>query len=251
MIGTPEVASSTGKPWHITKRSQSVIAARATRVVPVTRHEGGISLATWQLIEYTSRTMVDLLKAHLDAVMPGHQVDVRLATPHTFPSYKNLRRSAITVFLYRVFEHAELRNNLQRRMPDGSLRRQPLAIECCYLVTTWGARGNDPVANDESAALEEHKLLGIAMQALYDHAEVSRAELYEDLSRAPVWGERDALQISLDSLPIEDLYRLWDSSEIPYQLSATYRVRVAGLDSSEVQRSAPVVDAAFNVGRLP
>lgn len=208
-------------------------------------------MATWQLIEYTSRTMVDLIRAHLDAVMPGHQVDVRLATPHTFPSHKNLRRSAITVFLYRVFEHAELRNSAQRRMPDGSLRRQPLAIECCFLITTWGARGNDPVANDESAALEEHRLLGIAMQAMYDHAEVDRAELYEDLSRASVWGPRDALQISLDSLPIEDLYRIWDSSEIPYQLSATYRVRVLGLDSSEVLRSTPVVDADIRVGRIP
>jgi hypothetical protein len=208
-------------------------------------------LATWQLIDYTSRTMVGLIQAHLDAVMPGHQVDVRLATPHTFPSYKNLRRSAITVFLYRVFEHAELRNSPQRRMPDGSLRRPPLAIECCFLVTTWGARGNDPVANDESAALEEHRLLGIAMQAMYDHAEVDRAQLYEDHSRASVWGARDALQISLESLPIEDLYRIWDSSEIPYQLSATYRVRVLGLESSEVLRSTPVVDADIRVGRIP
>lgn len=208
-------------------------------------------MGSWQLVEYTSRTVLGLIQSHLDAVMPGHQVDVKLATPHAFPTNKNLRRSAITLFLYRVFEHAELRNSVQRRFADGTMRRQPLAIECCYLVTTWGARSNDPAGNDESAAFEEHKLLGLAMQALYDRGEVSRAELYEDLARPTVWGERDALQISLDSLPIEDLYRIWDSSEIPYQLSATYRVRVLGLDSSEVLRAPPVVDAQVRVGRNP
>lgn len=181
--------------------------------------------------------------------MPGSTVDVKLATPHSFGTLKSVSKSTVSVFLYKVNEHAELRNSNQRRLPDGSYRRQPMVLELCYLVTTWGSRGNQPAVNDAAAALEEHKLLGVVMQGLYDHAEVSRAELYEDPTKPPVWGEQDSLQIILESLPIEDLYRIWDSSELAYQLSATYRIRVLSLDSLEVIRTQPVVDAAFRVGR--
>jgi hypothetical protein len=208
-------------------------------------------LATWQLIEYASRTMVKLVEAHLAFVMPGNTVEVKLATPHSFAGLKSVAKSTISVFLYRVTENAELRNSPQRRNVDGALRRQPLAVELSFLITTWGARGNDPAANDTAAALEEHLLMGAVLQGLYDHAELGRAELYEDPARPPVWGDRDSMQIILETLPIEDLYRIWDSSELAYHLSATYRVRVLGLESTEVLRVPPVSDAAMRIGRVP
>lgn len=206
-------------------------------------------MGSWQVIECASRTVLRTIEAQLSLVLPGNTVDVKLATPHSFPSLKNVSRSTVSVFLYRVSEHAELRNSPQRRLPDGTLRRQPLVLELSYLITTWGARGQDAAANDAAAAIEEHKLLGIVLQGLYDHAEVGRAELFEDPTKPPVWGERDNLQVMLETLPIEDLYRIWDSSELPYQLSATYRVRVLGLDSSEVLRAPRVVDASIQIGR--
>lgn len=206
-------------------------------------------MATWQLIEQTSRTLLRLIEAHLAVALPGNTVDVKIATPHSFGSLKTASRSTISVFLYRVSEHTELRNSPQRRLPDGTVRRQPLVLELSYLITTWGARGLDPTANDAAAAFEEHQLLGIVLQALYDHAEVGRAELFEDPTRPPVWGEKDNLQIVLETLPIEDLYRIWDSSELAYQLSATYRVRVLGLESTEVLRTGQVLDASIQIGR--
>jgi hypothetical protein len=194
--------------------------------------------------------MLRLIEAHLEIALPGNLVDVKLATPHSFPSLKNAGRSTISVFLYRVSEHTELRNSPQRKLADGTLRRQPLVLELSYLITTWGARHQDPAANDAAAAFEEHQLLGIVMQGLYDRAELGRAELFDDPTRPPVWGERDNLQIVLETLPIEDLYRIWDSSELAYQLSATYRVRVLGLESSEVVRTPVVVDADMRLGRV-
>jgi hypothetical protein len=212
-------------------------------------------VATWQLIEYTSKTLVRLIETRLDQVLgspPGsHTDDVKLATPHSFATLKQVSKATVSVFLYRVTEHCELRNSPARRLADGSTRRAPLVLELSYLVTTWGARGSEPAANDTAAAYEEHKLLGVVMQALYDHAELSRAELYEDLAQPPVWGDRDELQVVLETLPIEDLYRIWDSSELAYQLSATYRIRVLGLDATEVVRTPPVVDADLRVGRIP
>jgi hypothetical protein len=206
-------------------------------------------VATWQLIEHASRTIVRVIEAHLALAMPGSAIDVKLATPHAFGSLKGVTSPTISVFLYKVGEHAELRNNLQRKLADGTYRRQPLVLELAYLITTWGSRGQNPAQNDTAAAFEEHRLLGVVMQGLYDHAELGRAELFDDPTRPTVWGDRDSLQIVLESLPIEDLYRIWDSSELAYQLSATYRVRVLALDSLEELRSSRVEDAAFNTGR--
>lgn len=206
-------------------------------------------MATWQLIEHASRTVVRLIEAHLAAVMPGTPVDVKLATPHSFGELKNVTTATVSLFLYRVTEHAELRNNLQQRRPDGTLRRQPMVLELYYMITTWGSRGQQPAANDAAATLEEHKLLGAVLQALYDAAEVPRAQLFDDPTKPPVWGDQDALQITLDSVPIEDLYRIFDPGELAYQLSTTYRVRVLSLESSENLAGAPVVDAQFQIGR--
>jgi hypothetical protein len=206
-------------------------------------------MATWQLIENASRTMVRLLENHLTVVLPGSAIDVKLATPHSFAELKKVGKSTISVFLYRVTEHAEMRNNLQRRMPDGSFRRQPLVLEVYYLITTWGARGQNPAQNDAAAALEEHRLLGVVLQCLYDHAEVGRAELFDDPAKPSVWGDTDSMHIMLESLPVEEMYRIWDSSELAYQLSAAYRVRVLSLESLEVVRSGTVIDANLVVGR--
>lgn len=181
--------------------------------------------------------------------MSGTTVDVKLATPHSFGDLKNVTTATVSVFLYRVTENPELRNNLQQRLPDGTLRRQPMVLELYYLITTWGSRGNQPAANDAAAALEEHKLLGAVMQGLYDAAEVSRAQLYEDPAKPPVWGDQDSLQITMDPVGVEDLYRIFDPGELAYQLSAAYRVRVLGLESSEALRVQPVIDASFQIGR--
>lgn len=202
-------------------------------------------MATWQLVEYVSRTMVKLIETHLGLILPGNTIDVRIATPHAFADLKNVTTPTISVFLYRACEQTEMRNSPQARMPDGTMRRQPLALELYYLVTTWGARGNDAANNDAAAAMEEHSLLGAVFQAFYDHAEVSRAELYEDPTRPLVWGPNDSLQIVLDTLPIEDLYRIWDAGELYYQLSATYRARVLSLESSEILGVAPVLSGNF------
>jgi hypothetical protein len=209
-----------------------------------------VVMATWQLIEHASRTVVRLIESHIALAMPGSSVEVKLATPHSFGTLKNVTKSTVSIFLYKVNEHAELRNSPHKKLSDGTLRRPPMVLELCYLVTTWGSRGNQPAVNDAAAAFEEHKLLGVVMQGMYEHSEVSRAELFEDPTKPPVWGDSDALQVVLESLPIEDLYRIWDSSELAYQLSATYRVRVLSLDLLSVQRTRPVVDASFKIGRL-
>jgi hypothetical protein len=211
-------------------------------------------LATWQLIEHASETLVRLLQTHVDAALPTGNVLVQAATAGTFSELKTTTRPLITVFLYRVIENPELRNSPPRRRPDGTLVRQPMVIELCYLVTPWGSRPSTTPAVDTQATLEEHRLMGLILQAFFDHAEIGRSELHDDPdpTKPRVWGPVDTMQLVLETLPVEDLYKIWDASDLSYRLSATYRARVLGLESSDVRSAPPVVDAEFvAVGSVP
>jgi uncharacterized protein DUF4255 len=201
-------------------------------------------VATWELIESTGRTLVRILQNHVDTVLPLAGVQVQLATTKLFRQLETTTTPAITVFLYRATENGEMRNSPRRTLPDGTTTRPFLPLELCYLVTPWGVRvSNSPMA-DAQAAQEEHRLLGVALQAFYDHAEISRAELVEDPT-APVWETTDNVQLVLESLPVEDHYRIWDSGELDYRVSLTYRVRVLGLEPSRRVAEPPVVEADF------
>lgn len=208
------------------------------------------AVGTWQLIESTGQTLVALLRAHVDAVMPLAGVQVQLATTKIFRTLETTRHPMITLLLYRAMEHGEMRNAPRRTLADGSTTRSLLPLELCYLVTPWGVRADDSAVSDAQAAQEEYRLLGVILQAFYDHAEIARAELVEDPGR-PVWEPDDSIQLVLESLPVEDHYRIWDSSELAYRLSLTYRVRVLGLEPTKRLRDGRVIEPTFALPRRP
>lgn len=198
-------------------------------------------MAGWRVIERTGQTLARLLEQRL--AQESIVVPVR---PVTTASFETLATEGpiITLFLYQVTENPE-RRNAARSIVNGVMRRQPLALELCYLVTPWGSRSATPsVQEDSTAALEEAALLGLILQTLYDNAEVGTANLFED-PLLPVWSAGDNLQVVLESLPVEDHYRIWDASELGYRLSVTYRVRVAFLEPTIDEHAPPVVEAEF------
>ncbi len=209
-----------------------------------------IGMATWQFIESAGQSLVRILQRHVDAVLPLAGVRAQLATTRTFSALDGHTEPVITVLLYRVLEHAELRNAPPRVLADGTTTRPLLPLELCYLVTPWGVRRDESPASDALAAEEEHRLLGVILQAAYDHPEIGRAELFETAG-ASIWSPTDSLQLILESLPLEDHHRIWDSSELSYRLSVTYRLRVLGLEPSRRTRTSPVSEADFGYGVGP
>jgi hypothetical protein len=207
-------------------------------------------MASWELIESVGRTLVRMLQQHVDAVLPLAHVHVQLATTKLFKSLETTHTPTITVFLYRAMETPELRNAPRRVLGDGTTTRALMPLELCYLVTPWGVRQNNTPLADMLAAQEEHRLLGVALQAFYDHAEIARSELVEDPGTT-VWEAVDSVQLIHESLPVEDHYRIWDSGELDYRVSLTYRVRVLGLEPSTRIAAPPVVDASFSYDRTP
>jgi hypothetical protein len=77
-------------------------------------------------------------------------------------------RTTVDLFLFDVRENMELRSNEPQHVRVGgdvSIRQPPLRVACSYLVTAWPTSGTD-------LPLQEHRLLGQALQVLSRHPKI-------------------------------------------------------------------------------
>lgn len=76
----------------------------------------------------------------------------------------NPSQTTVNLFLFDIRENTELREKepfVERRDGHALIRRPPMRVDCSYLLTAWAAGSTGP-----ELVLEEHELLGLAMQVL-------------------------------------------------------------------------------------
>jgi hypothetical protein len=183
------------------------------------------SVATPDAIAYLGDTLVTVLTHGLG----GAVTNVLLSTPDDF---KNSPPSppAVTVFLYHVAICAEMRNARRSRSVGGLVGKPPLPLEMRFLITPW-----------TRTPREAYGLVGSIALILSDHAVLTAAEL----QGAGVWAPDDTVELILEPSPVEELYDIWEPTEIPYKLSLSYLARLTGLDSTLMTTPAPVALATI------
>jgi hypothetical protein len=148
-------------------------------------------------------------------------------SPVIATNFSTTPANTVSLFLYRIDVDSSRRHVELPRPQPRSAARFALGLEFRYLLTVWG-----------SSAVAEHSMLGECMECLDRHALVSG----DELDPTYAWEEGDALKICLESVPNEDMLRLWDSFNTPYRLSLSYLVRTVRLTPVE-KREPPLVDA--------
>lgn len=190
-------------------------------------HSGGDKrVAKADVIRDTALTLVSLLQQGI----PSGMVDptrITVATPDEFVALKDPAHPNVTIFLYRIAVNAAMRNANRRNIGNGKTTRPLLPLELSFLITPWAKETRD-----------ELRIAGRILQTLYDHAELGAADL-----AGSSWEQDDTVQLVLDSLPLEDQYRIWDAGEVPYRLSLTYTARVVGIAPAEELALPPVIQA--------
>jgi len=128
----------------------------------------------------------------------------------------------INLFLYKVQEHAALRNlDWQVKMGDPSkLVPPPLSLTLFYLMTPYAK--ND----DESGNSSAHEILGEAMRVFFEYPIVPEKYLDKGLKSA-----REQIKIVLNSLDLEELSKVWTTFTQPFRLSVLYEVSTVQLDT--------------------
>lgn len=188
-------------------------------------------MATTDAIRNTVETVLFLLRSRMPAgLVPSARITA--ATPDEFEALENPNPPAITVFLYRIALHSEMRNMPHRLLPDGRRTRPLIPLELYLMITPWAMQ-----------TLEELQILGRIFQVLYDRAEMGPADL-----QGASWEANDTVQLVFNPLPVEEHYRIWETTNMPYRLSLTYIARVVGLEPAEAHSDAIVTDASWRGG---
>jgi len=133
----------------------------------------------------------------------------------------------ISLWLYKVSRMAEMLNEPPERKSPTQMARTPLPVLLHYLVTPMAA---DP--------LTCQTLLGRVLQVFNDHSILRGADLHGVLQNSA-----EQLRVNLEALTLEELSLVWEALGEPYQLSVTYLVQVAKIDSDlELVKSSPVLE---------
>jgi hypothetical protein len=141
----------------------------------------------------------------------------------------------LTVFLYEIAEDGPSRNRAHIRTEPANpgdpvvLRKPPMALLLRYLLTAWGG--------DQ---ITQHRMLGRALEALYDNAILDGGRLTGSLA-----GTTDALHLTLTPLTLDQKSYVWFALQKPYRLSLNYEVRVVNLDSSVTTPLQPVASRSL------
>ncbi len=163
-----------------------------------------------------SATLLRLLEDQLNATGGLGGYSVSLFSTRNFAAGLT---NQIALFLYRVdIDEARRQVELPRLAPTAP-KRFALGLELYYLLTVWG----------NQSAEGEQQMLGRCMEIFERHPLLSGTLLAPSYP----WEGNDALRLSLAQLSTEDMLRLWDSLEPPYQLSIPYVVRTARLATRE------------------
>jgi len=166
----------------------------------------------------------------LGSLFDGGGFTVELGTPEELGADAN----GVSVWLYRVLRDETRLNDPPRIVPRPGgvvdVIPAPLPLRLHYLVT--------PLATD--APDTEQKVLGRVMQLFHMRPTLSGSILQGDLA-----GTDAELNVRLESLTLEELTRVWDALEGSYQLSISYEVTLANIESNLLPlRASPVESVA-------
>ena len=184
-------------------------------------------MSDYTVISAVSTTLKEILQQNI-TVNPDPElngVEIYLLSPKEMQDAGN--SVGISVWLYKVSRMAEMLNEPPERISPNQVARVPLPVLLFYLVT--------PITGDPET---RHTLLGRVLQVLNDHAILRGADLQGSLA-----GSTEQFRVNLEALSLEELSLVWEALSEPYQLSVTYLVQVARIDSDlQPVKSGPVIE---------
>lgn len=166
-----------------------------------------------------SETLISALNTSLGSLFPA---PAPLAILHDLQGTISTNPATLAVLLYEVTEDTATRNRPMQRVTSlagTTLRKPPITLNLRYMIV--------PYAGDR---LTEQRMLGRAMQTIYDNSIFAGPDLRGTPAPTGLVGSADILATTLDPLNLEERTRVWHAIQRPYRLSICYQVRVANID---------------------
>jgi len=183
-------------------------------------------MSDFTAVRAVTETLFGILQAGItnsaDQQLQGVPIDLR--------SPKEMREdngaTGVSLWLYRITRDADFLNRPPERISPNQYRRSVLPLHLYYLVTPLVVKPED-----------RQTLIGRVLQLFNDNSTLSGALLADSLA-----GSQEAFRVTLETLTLEELTRVWHSLAEPYDLSVSYEVQVVSIDSDlEAVETQPVL----------
>ncbi|WP_256256137.1 DUF4255 domain-containing protein [Paenibacillus sp. BC26] len=186
---------------------------------------GGIVIGTYSAIADAGASLLKLLRENMTPEPVAQSELIGMASP------ADKGDLVLSLYLYRITENSEARRNEMQARGSGMLQFPPMAVDLHYILTPYSS------ADLHSRTLDEHVIIGRAMQVLHDHAIVRGGYLQGSLAES-----NEELRVVVESLPVDILTGLWNFGDMPYKMSLPIRVGPVNVDSTRLKSTTRVVE---------
>lgn len=182
--------------------------------------------------------LLDRMELPADAV-GNFRVSIGPPRPDAQVNIDAAENPRVNLFLYRVEENASLKNQqIPGRGNSSAYGQPPLSIDLHYLVTGYGTREQQQGRFDETLA---HYLIGSAMRVFHDFPVITedlvtvRAPLGTSVLHDSLQGEFERIKITMESISLEDISKVWTALTLPFRVSSGYVVSVVQIEGTRRQ----------------
>jgi len=176
-----------------------------------------------------------VLDSELDAFFDPGQGGTMVVTLDTPQELIALHQEGVSLWLYRVRRDEQTLNRPPRRIAPDRIVPPPLPLRLYYLLVPIV----DHQIRPQAPELEQH-VLGKALQVFNDQPTVRGSLLLDDLA-----GSDLEISVRLETMTLEEITRVWDALDQPYQLSVSYEVSVVPIASGRAVDAVTPVDTAL------
>lgn len=191
-------------------------------------------MGTDAAIADVGETLVTMLRDRMDDLVGRDEI--ALAAPSTVENGTDAR---LTLYLYRIEETADLKNERRQSVNGTTLRDPPLALDLYYLLTAHPSTGG---TDETERSQEQHAVLGRAMQVIADNGIIRGSDLRGSLSTEPQEEVRIAVEPT-DAPSLDTMVSLWGTfPDQPFQPSVSYLVSPVRIASERERPAGRVVE---------
>jgi len=190
---------------------------------------GGYRLGSFNVVADVGNSMLKVLRDNLcPEIIPQPEM-IGLGSPAERGDFR------LTLFLYNIIESGEFRHNEAVPINSKTVGYPPLSLDLYYLLT---AHSNAEIS---FRTADEHRIMGKAMQALFDNAILRGPNLMGTLAE-----KNEEVRVVIDNLPFDLMMKLWTFPNVPYKLSVSYLVGPVYVDSMRTRSVGRVLEVSSN-----
>ncbi len=176
-------------------------------------------MSDYTAIADVGQTLIELLRSKMGILSLD---EIVLISPGEIEANDNVR---LSLFLYQVLENVHLKNQEMQKTGSNGGKYPPLTLDLFYILTAHPSTQN---GDRTGRTLDEHSILGKAMQILHDKTILKGSDLRGNLNKANI-----ELHITLTPLNLDDLTKIWNTFQgKPFRPSVCYLVTPVEIDSA-------------------